>query len=190
MPQVLKSAAIEIGNNSVECNKSLFAKITGYSSRQVSNWIAEGMPVAGTGKRGSPLRIDTAKAIAWLLKRAGDGGNLPGRKGPSQNERLIAARARRQELAAAREEGLQIPLDAHASDLNTVAGITVSQLDALPGRVAFEIAGISDAAEVANTLRRECRAIRDNIAERVLAFAAALSGDVRTDRQGATQPDA
>ena len=119
----------------VECNRAEFAAITGYSTRQVSKWIAAGMPAVTTGKKGAVMRIDTALAIPWLLKRA-SGGAV--RQDATAHQRLLAARAQKTELEVAAIQRRTIPVEDHEADMQALAAFFVSGLSALPARLAAE----------------------------------------------------
>lgn len=50
-------------------NKREFAEARDVSERTVTRWLAEGLPAEGSGKRGDPMRINLAQAIAWEVDR-------------------------------------------------------------------------------------------------------------------------
>ena len=50
-------------------NKREFAEARDVSERTVTRWLAEGLPADGSGKRGDPMRINLAQAIAWEVER-------------------------------------------------------------------------------------------------------------------------
>ncbi|MGB5409334.1 MAG: hypothetical protein WBN43_21440 [Thiogranum sp.] len=74
-------------------SKAKFAGFCGYSSRQVSKWIDEGLPVQVAGRKGVALEIDTAQAIRWLLGKRGDGGGGRQTELAQERKRLVAAQA-------------------------------------------------------------------------------------------------
>lgn len=160
-------------------NKNEFSEIIGASPRHVTNLIREGMPVDGTGKKGSPLKIDTAKALAWwrdrevekqLGKVAREAGDPETRK--DADRRLAAARADRAEVEAARARAEVIPMADAQFVMNEAMAVIASQLDGLGGRLASELAAISEPAAIRQKLLAETRRIRAAAADRLAKLAA------------------
>ena len=153
-------------------NRGQFAELCGVSARQVSNWINLGMPCAGAGRKGSPLQINSAAAIAWLLKKA-SGGAV--RKHPSQQERLLAARAQKLELEVAAIQGRTISAEDYMTDMMVLCGLLVTGLSALPGRLAGQVVAMQTTAEAAHIIRCECNALRNELAAKVRALGESLA---------------
>ncbi len=168
-------------------NKAEFARLTGYSARAVTQWIKEGMPAQGTGRKGSPVRIDTAKAIEWMCQRRLD-KNLPEQREMRSREeeeiRLTKARADKVEAedALLRRESCRVQ-DARQVLLG-VGAVLVSEMGSLPGRFAHVMQETSDPAEAREQLDDECRRVRDRIADRLEAARRDL-GDGEADSAAA-----
>ena len=168
-------------------NKAQFALITGYSARTVTQWIKEGMPAEGTGKKGSAVRIDTADAIEWLCKRRLE-KNLPQqrdiRSRDEEEVRLITARADKieSEDAILRRESCRVQ-DARQAMLG-LGSVVVSEMGSLPGRLAHVMQETSDPAEAREQLDDECRRVRARIADRLEAAGRDL-GDGEADTPAA-----
>ncbi len=160
-------------------NKAEFARLTGYSARAISQWIKQGMPAEGTGKKGSPVRIDTAKAIEWMCRRRVE-RELPDKKEMRSREeeelRLTSARADKieAERALLRRESCRVE-DARQT-LFGVGAVLVSELGSLPGRLAHVMQETDDPAEAREQLDDECRRVRSRIADRLETAGGSLGG--------------
>ncbi|MEJ1365636.1 MAG: terminase small subunit [Candidatus Sedimenticola sp. (ex Thyasira tokunagai)] len=174
-------------------NRSEFARIVNRSPRQVSNWIKDGMPAEGTGKKGHPISIDTGKAIWWLIakeaERQSGSGSAEGTKN-SEELRLLSARADKAETEAARSREEVVPVEDIQDVLNEVAVIYASQLDAVASRNANELAGLADPGEVRHLLFGEVRKIRQATAEKLQAYAGSLITGVSGSGDGTAAADA
>lgn len=160
-------------------NKAEFARLTGYSARAVGQWIQEGMPAEGSGKKGSAVRIDTAKAIEWMCRRRVE-RELPDKKEVRSREeeelRLTSARANKIEAedALLRRESCRVE-DARQA-LFGVGSVVVSELGSLPGRLAHVMQETDDPADAREQLDDECRRVRARIADRLEAAGGGLGG--------------
>ena len=143
-------------------NRKEFASIVGYSPRQVSDWMDQGMPCNRSGKKGEGVEIDTASAIQWLMKR--DENQI-------QSTRLRKAQADRAERENLLERGKLISIELHGEMLQAVTHEFVQMVTGMPGRVAAEIAAISDAAEARQRLLVEVAYQRSSIAKFFLRVA-------------------
>ena len=136
------------------------AAALGISRPAVSNLKKRGMPVTSL-----------EEAVAW--RRTNIYHKPVGTIG-DETARLKAAQADVAELEAAKLKGELIDIE----EVNYVwsAGITamVAQMEGLPGRMANELAGCTDAAQVELRLREEIRRIRSSLAEELgrIAFLA------------------
>lgn len=168
-------------------NKAEFARLTGYSARTITQWIKEGMPAEGTGRKGSAVRIDTAKAIEWMCQRRLE-KNLPEQREVRSREeeelRLTSARANKIEAEdqLLRRESCRVE-DARQAMLG-VGSVVVSELGSLPGRLAHVMQEASDPAEAREQLDDECRRVRTRIADRLEAARRDL-GDGEADSAAA-----
>lgn len=83
----------------MKLNKREYAEARGVSERTVTNWIRQGLPCEGSGKKGDPLRITLGEAIQWEInreveKQIGSGGH--GEESTYADEELLKLRAERQ----------------------------------------------------------------------------------------------
>ena len=167
-------------------NKAQFARMAGYSARAVTEWIKEGMPCEGAGRKGSAVRIDTAEAIEWLCKRRLE-KNLPAQSDIRSREeeeiRLITARADKIEAEdqLLRRESCRVQ-DARQAVLG-LGSVLVSELGSLPGRLAHVMQETNDPGEAREQLDDECRRVRTRIADRLEAATGNLGGgEIDTSR--------
>lgn len=83
----------------MKLNKKQYAEARGVSERTVTNWIRQGLPCEGSGKKGDPLRITLGEAIQWEIsreveKQIGSGGSEG--ETTTKDEELMKLRAERQ----------------------------------------------------------------------------------------------
>lgn len=142
-----------------------FAELTGYSVQQVNEWMNAGMP-ADRGGRGKPCRIDSAAAIRWLVnrgtqKRSGDPGETAEgeRLKREQADKIALQNAQTRRELVLREHVRLVLLESNA--------LLAGQLDGVAGRLASELAGMTEPAKIRQCLLDEHRRIR-------AAYAAAL----------------
>jgi phage terminase Nu1 subunit (DNA packaging protein) len=83
----------------------------------------------------------------------------------SQRERLAKAQAEKVEMENEQRRGRTIDAAQVEETLLGLAAYLAREHDALPGRVANELAGITEPAVIRSRLLEECRAIRDGIAD-------------------------
>lgn len=133
-------------------NKKQFAALVGRSPRQVSNLIHEGMPAAGSGKKGSPLHIDPPKAVQWLLNRAESRNSSPLSE---ERRRLVAAQAERAELETAQRKGQLLDIEDVQIVVNEGTAIFVGQKRSMGSRLAGQLAGMTDPRAILKLLNAE-----------------------------------
>jgi len=173
----------------MECNRDEFAELIGRSTGWISKMLDFGMPAIRSRRKGSPVRINTAEAIPWLLEQA-KAEAKPAAE--SQRERLAREQADKVALENAASRGeLVRSADVEALVLETIAQLG-SVLDGVPGRLANELAGLADPAEIRARLMQELRGARSAFADRLAQLAdageqLAESGD---DREAAAASDA
>lgn len=161
-----------------KCSASQFAELLGVVPASVSQWLDAGMPASRTARQGSRVEIDVTKALPWVLSRR----EPPG----SQRERLAKEQADKVALenGVKRRELIHV---AQVSDvLSTLAADLAARHDALSGRVANELAGISEPAVIRERLLDEARGVRAAVADAVAKLAESLGA--ATDDGG--DPDA
>jgi phage terminase Nu1 subunit (DNA packaging protein) len=83
----------------------------------------------------------------------------------SEHARLARAQARRVELENERRVGELLPADMVQETLNGAAATLRLQLESLPGRLASELALLTDAAVIRERIQVEVRAIRHAVVE-------------------------
>jgi phage terminase Nu1 subunit (DNA packaging protein) len=161
-------------------NGTEFAEFCGVSKASISGWAKDGMPCSPAGRAGRELRIDPAQAIPWVIahREAPEG---------SQRERLARVQADKVEIDNATKRGQLIYAYQAADSMNSVAANLSAELDALSGRLANELAGISDAGEIRTRILRETRSIRASVARHVgqLAQAGEAAADDGDDMEPA-----
>lgn len=157
----------------MEVNRKQFAEITGYSERQVSTFMDEGMPATRPKKKGAAVSIETTAAIKWLIARAEQRDKS---KSESQRERLYREQADEKALANAKERGQLILREQVSAALMTIAQAAASALDGLAGRLANELAH-HDARFIRERLLFEHRRVRRDIADAGAEFIVAHGGD-------------
>lgn len=132
------------------------AALLGKPDSTVGDWCQQGLPSKKSG-RNRVIRV--RDLLRWLAGRDAQPG--------SERERLAKEQADRVALDNAKKRGELIYAWQVADVLNTMAATLSAQLDSLPGRVAGELAGMTDAADIRALLLRETRAIRSSMAEHV-----------------------
>lgn len=83
----------------MKLNKREYAETRGVSERTVTNWIRQGLPCEGSGKKGDPLRIALGEAIQWEINREVEkqiGSGTRGEETTYADEELYKLRAERQ----------------------------------------------------------------------------------------------
>lgn len=139
-----------------------YARIRGKSKSWVSAQIERGMPVLSGGGSGREYAIDPGAAVRWELARARER-----MQSDSAQERLCAARAEAVEHQN-RKRAQELVLASVADQaVRSVADTINAQLDALPARVAGDIARTTSPAEIRALLLRETRQIRTAVAARL-----------------------
>ena len=136
-----------------------YAKLRGKPKAWASRRIAAGLPAE---KVGNEYRIRPARAIDWEIATAVDDAK---RVSGSARERLANEQADHAALKNARERGELIYADQVAESLAWLGAELAARLDAVPGRLAGELAGITDPAIVRRRLFEEHRGVRSAVAE-------------------------
>src|ERR1043166_2692750 len=146
-----------------------YAQVRGRTKPWVSQQIALGMPAKRLKGRKIAYQIDTATAIQWELDRIKESS-----KSGSQRERLAKEQADKFEIENARRRGELILSSQVASVLSTLGADLAQRHDGLPGRLANELAGISDPAQIRERLLDELRIVRGAFSDAVDKLADAL----------------
>jgi len=149
-------------------NKAAFAALVGRSPRQVSNWIAEGMPATGTGRKGAPLRIDPPAAIQWLLNRAEHKNAAPLSE---ERRRLVAAQAEKAEIETAQRKGELLELDDVEAMILEGAAVFAGQKRSMGSRLAGQLAGMTNPTAILKLLNSENDKILLELSKKLSALA-------------------
>ena len=160
-----------------------FAELLGVSGGTVTNWMDAGMPADRTGRQRQVVRITLSKALPWVVSHRETKGG--------ERERLAAEQADKFALENSRRRGELIYADQVAEVMARIAAELSSRLDAVPGRVAGELAGISDPAVIRQRLLDEHRAVRAAFAGATAELADALGSvdDDGGDSEAAAEPN-
>lgn len=142
------------------------------------------MPAVRTGRQRQTVQISLEAALPWVVAHRENKG--------SERERLAAEQADKVALENARRRGELIHADQVAEVLASLGAELAARHDAVPGRVAGELAGLTDPALIRTRLRDELRAVRGAVADAAAKLADALgsSEDDGADREAASEPDA
>jgi len=156
------------------------SEVAGLAEKPIStvqSWMEQGLPNRKVGRN---RLIRVADLVQWLACREFESG--------SQRDRLARVQADKFELDNATKRGELIYAWQVADSLNTMAAHLSAELDALPGRLANELAGISDAGEIRTHILRETRAVRASVARYVAQLAQA--GEAVADDGDDMEPSA
>lgn len=153
----------------MEVSASAFADLLKVSPTTITNWMDAGMPAQRTGRQKKAVRISLAAALPWVVSQRQTKGG--------ERERLAGAQADKVELENARKRGELIYADQVAEVMSTLGADLAARHDAVSGRLAGELAGLSDPAVIRERIREELRAVRGAFAEAVAKLADALGSD-------------
>jgi phage terminase Nu1 subunit (DNA packaging protein) len=140
-----------------KCSAAQFAELMGVAKQSVTQWIDAGMPCARGRGKGHLVTVTLEQAMPWVLARREPAG--------SQRERLAKEQADKVAIDNAAKRGEVVFLPMVSDVLNEMAATLAGQLDALPGRVASELAGLTDPGQIRGRLLDETRGIRGAIAD-------------------------
>lgn len=181
----------------VKLNRQQFADLIGKSPKWVGELIKRGLPAEGGGGRGTPVVIDSADGIAWIIdhevkRQLGDAmaENMP-QAGTMDGEELLLTMAKRRKawVEADRAEESVIGKEDAAQFFYEVGTVFATELDGLGARHASELATINDPALIKHLLFTESRRIRAATAERLQRFAAEYPGKRNPDSERETAED-
>lgn len=144
-------------------NVPTFADILGVTQYTVKTYIAQGMPAGSSTGSGKKREFDSGLAIQWLIDQK------VAEVAPTDDEQESADEADRRrkianasliELELAQKRGDLIPMAVAENVIDRAFGLVATQLDGLAGRLAAELAAVSDAAVIRQVLFDETRRIR------------------------------
>ncbi|MBF0182744.1 MAG: terminase small subunit [Magnetococcales bacterium] len=149
-------------------NRAQFAELIGKSRGWVSKLMAAGMPFVPGGGKGHEVAIDSVQAIAWLIERerhkatTGEPETLL-----TERIRLTSAQANKAEMEVSQMSNLFVEKEAVKAVFAEAMVIIATQMDGLGGRLASELAGMTNQAEIQALLLRETRRIRATAAAKL-----------------------
>ena len=156
----------------VRCSVEAIAELINLTPRRIQQLAKDG--VIPKPKRGLYDAGLTIRAYVEFLQKATE-GRAPDATSAAvkvQKSRLLEAQARRAELETAKAEGKMLDVNDVQQVFNEMATVVASGLEALPGRVAGELATITDPAVIRQRLLREARQIRSSLADKFQSLAA------------------
>jgi len=155
---------------------STIAKLFNLTERRVQQLAKEG--IIPKGERGKYDLVGSVRGyVKYLQERAlgrTDGSYTDEADIKLERKRLIKAQADKTESENQKLRGELVPFELMADVLNEVAVLYGTGVDALPSRLANELAGINDPAEIKARLFDECRRIRIATADLLRRFAATV----------------
>ena len=165
---------------------STFAKLFDLSERRIQQLAKDG--IIPKSVNGNYEFVGVVRGYVKYLQARAAGRQDAHYTDPTdirlERKRLIKAQADNAECEHQIKRGALVALDIVEQVLNEVAVLYGSSLDALSGRLAQELAGISDAAIIKAKLFDECRHIRNLTAGRLERFAEAQTSDPTIGRDG------
>lgn len=161
-----------------------FAQLLDVSPQTVSNWCEAGMPHSGGGRHGEAREINVREALPWV---AANRTNKPA----SEKGRLDRERADKLAIENAAKRGDLIRREHIELYVQYSESSVASELHAIGGRLANDLAGISDPAVIRARLLDETKRVRRNHAANLAKLAASEepSGDLLGDSSAATEQD-
>lgn len=140
----------------MKCNRSQMADIMGIGLQTLDARVKEGLPYeqrpdkeAGT----TGWLFDTVDVIDWLTGRID--GDSKSDEGKLAKVRISVADAGLKEIQLQKEMGLVVGVEDSIEPFEEVIGIIKSQINAVPGRVAQQVAAESDPAVTLRILKKE-----------------------------------
>jgi len=142
------------------CNAEELADFFGATTAAIYKWQKQGMPRI---KRGKYSKKDCAN---WLINkwRARAEGTERAELDDERRE-LVRHQKRKAKVEADTMERTAIPFEEVRVDFEKIGGMVVSEIMALPGRMAGELAALTDPGEVRQKLATETRLLRRRIAD-------------------------
>ncbi len=118
-------------------NRNVLSEIFGVSLPTVTAWMKAGMPVKKAGRKGQDYEFDTADVSKWLNEReaAAAKGDMSKSSKEEAERRYAAARARREELALARESNEVVPISEVSGVVATEFSRVKTRLLAIPTKL-------------------------------------------------------
>jgi phage terminase Nu1 subunit (DNA packaging protein) len=146
--------------------------IFGVSRMTITDWCRAGMPKLGYGS------YDVAACVQWRVAQIQQRAHTTAEVLDGRAE-LIRAQTERYQLENARLRGTLIDAAYVRATVQSMCATIATMLDALAPRATPELLQCTDAGAIQELLFRECRAVRDLIADQVRSIGVALDRDER-----------
>ena len=147
------------------------ADFIGVTRGRIAQLVEKGMPKEDRGKFNAP------DCIQWYINFRIEGARGP--EGSSDvneaRKKLYDAQVIKTELETSRIKRETIPADEHMIDMNQLAVMFSSGLDAIGGRLAAQLAGMTDPAVISEHLTMETNVIRESVADAITAYSSTVS---------------
>lgn len=115
------------------------------------------MPHKGGGRTGKAVAIDLAEAVNWEIEQAKTEAQAPVQ---TERARLQREQADRIALENALRRGELVKTADIAAMIRKAGVILRAELDGMSGRLAGELAGMSEVPEIRSRLLGECRRVQ------------------------------
>lgn len=165
-----------MSNTGTVVNKGGLAKILGVTERALTTWQKNGMPMLVNSGRGGSNSYNTKHVIDWMLQREVQ-RVAPGGSGATgildrntEDARLKKYQADKAEVDAQIAQRKVVFVEDVKDVLSQVAVTYGSQVDAIGGRVANDLAAITDPSEIRARIFEEGRRIRNQTADALAEF--------------------
>lgn len=146
----------------------MIAECLGVTDGRINQMTKAGMPQAARGKYSVP---DCVRWYIDMRLKSGTGSSNVN----EARKKLYDEQIEKTKLETAKLRGSVIDTDDYHVDLNQMGVLFSSGLDAISGRLAAELAGMSDPAEIAERLLHETNEIRSSVANAIVAYTGTIS---------------
>lgn len=135
--------------------------------RAIQLFVKSGMPKLSHGN------YDLRQCIAWRIEKLQDKRATPPEDGSEADERrmLIRAQTAKYEVETDKLRGTLVDAELVGQVMNEVAALVAAQLDGLAPRVAGDLVGLADKADIQAKLFVETRQIRSSISRAIIDYA-------------------
>ena len=159
----------------------------------LTTWQKNGLPILNASGRGKASAYNTKQAINWRIQYEVQKIAPTGTKGVlldrnAEDARLKKHQADKAEIEAQIAQRKVILVEDVKDILNQVAVIYGTQVDAIGGRLANDLAAITDPSEIRAKIFKEGRRIRNQTADALKEFAAIAGGGV-IDAGAGSEPE-
>lgn len=146
------------------------ADLIGVTRGRIGQLVKEGFPKSERGK------FDAAQCVHWYIAFKIKGHEKPASSDVNEaRKKLYDAQVVKTELETSRIKRETIPADEHMIDMNQLAVMFSSGLDALEGRLPGVLLGVNDSGVMSEVIRTEANEIRNNVADAITAYSSTIS---------------